>query len=221
MVFTGPIGSRLAEDNLLLSGVETDHRQVGQGIALLIGRDQIVARFRFTGRNESFHFQGKFDRDALVLDPDDFTPGGGSIPIDFGKLVPGVGFHLLVAEGNPPFLGVDIQDDHVHLLAFLHHLTGVTDFFRPGEVADVDQAIDPRFDLDENPEVGDVTDLAAQHRTRGIPLRNLLPGVGHQLLHAQGDLLTFVVDVQDLDFHDLTQGDHLARMFDMLRPTHL
>ena len=57
-----------------------------------------------------------------------------------------------------------------------------------------------------------------------VPMGNLgghgLPGAGRLLLQAQGDLFLLVVDVQDLDFDFLVDGDHLGGMADAA-PTHV
>ena len=57
-----------------------------------------------------------------------------------------------------------------------------------------------------------------------VPTGNLLgtalPRAGHLLFEAQGDLLLLVVDVQDLHFDLLVDGDHLGGMVDAA-PAHV
>src|SRR5690606_4704352 len=127
----------------------------------------------------------------------------------------------LVAKGNPASLLVDVQDDDIQLLALLDHLAGVANFLRPRQVRDVDQTVDSRLDLDEDTEVGDVSNGASQHRARRIASGNTDPWIRLELLHAERDLLVLLVDVEDLDLHQLSQGDHLARVANVLRPAHL
>ena len=68
-----------------------------------------------------------------------------------------------------------------------------------GQLGDVDETLDPFFDLDEgaegdqlgHPAVDDLVDLAV--------LEHLLPRVLLGLLEAQGDALPIAVDVEHLD----------------------
>ena len=50
---------------------------------------------------------------------------------------------------------------------------------------------------------------------------DLVPGVGLGLLHAQGDFLLVLVDVQDLDLDLVADVDQLAGVVDALGPAHL
>jgi hypothetical protein len=79
-------------------------------------------------------------------------------------------------------------------------------------VADVHQALDPGLQLDERAVVGDRDDLPLHPGADRIPLGDLLPGIGLQLLQAQTDPLTLPVDVQDLDLDLLADRDHLGRV---------
>ncbi len=82
------------------------------------------------------------------------------------------------------------------------------------------EAVDPRFDLDEDTEIGDVTHLPAEDGARRIALRDARPRIGLELLHSEGNLLPLLVDVQDLDLDELPERHHLTRMTNMLSPTH-
>ena len=95
--------------------------------------------------------------------------------------------------------------DDIQLLAFLDHIGRMLDALRPGEVGNVDQTVDAWLDLDKYTEVGDVADLATHDRSGGIALGDVLPRIGLELFHAQGYLLPFRIDVQDLHV------DHLAK----------
>ena len=72
------------------------------------------------------------------------------------------------------------------------------------------QAVDAFFDLDERAVVGDVADLALDHRAGRVLLGHALPGVLLDLLHAEADFLLVLVDLQDLDLDLLVLRDHFA-----------
>src|SRR5262249_50610170 len=107
------------------------------------------------------------------------------------------------------------------LVALLHDLGGVGHLLDPAHVADVQQAVDALLDLDEGAVVGEVADDAGDHRVGRVALGDLVPGVGHDLLHAQGDLLLVLVDVEHLDLDHVAGRDQLRRVRDAPRPRHL
>ena len=90
----------------------------------------------------------------------------------------------------------------------------------PRHFADVDQALDPLFELDERPVGHHVDHRALDARADGIFVFDRFPRAGRALLEAQGDLLLLVVDVQDLDFDFLVDRDQFGRMVDA-SPTHV
>ena len=85
----------------------------------------------------------------------------------------------------------------------------MADALGPGHFADVDQALDAFFELDEGPVAHHVDHGALDAAADGILLAHLFPGAGRLLLQAQGDLFLLVIDVQDLhldllvDLHDV------------------
>ena len=103
------------------------------------------------------------------------------------------------------------QHDDFDLVADVHQLAGMADALGPRHLADVDQAFDALFELDERAVAHDVDDRALDARCRpGTSSLDVLPRAGRLLLEAQGDLLLLAVDVQDLHFDLLVDRDHLA-----------
>src|SRR5438067_678793 len=128
---------------------------------------------------------------------------------------------LKQTQGDALLFLIDAEDDGLHFLALLEDFGGVADLFRPGEVGDVEEAVDAFFDLDEGAVVGDVADLAGDERSGRVFFGDALPGVFLDLLHAEGDLLLLFVDLQDFDLDLLALGDDLGGMIDALGPGHL
>src|SRR5882724_2544085 len=125
---------------------------------------------------------------------------------------PGVLFGLLHAERDLLFRLVDLQYDGFDRLADRHDLRGVAHVARPAHLGDVDQALDPRLELDERAVVRDRDDLALDARAHGVLRGHVLPGVRLQLLQAEADALALPVDVEDLDLDLLPDVDHLGRV---------
>src|SRR5690606_40901681 len=96
-------------------------------------------------------------------------------------------------------------------VALLEALRGMLDLLRPGDVRDVDETVDPLLETHEDPEVGDVADLARDARTDRVALLDHGPGILLDLLHAERDLPIALVDVEDDGLHLIADRDDLRR----------
>ena len=76
-------------------------------------------------------------------------------------LLPRIGLRLLEPERDALAVAIDVEHLDAHLLADLEDLGRVRDV-APGELGDVDQAVDA-VEVDERAEVDDVRDLAVDH----------------------------------------------------------
>ena len=134
---------------------------------------------------------------------------------------PGILAELLDAQREALAQLVDLEDLGLDIVTLLVALGWVTDPLAPGQVADVDQPVDAVLDAHEDAEVGDVADLALEHRADRVLLLDEIPGVVLELLHAEADALLLQVDVQDDRLDLLVQLDQLGRVLDPLVPGHL
>src|SRR5437870_3406326 len=125
---------------------------------------------------------------------------------------PGVFLGLFHAERDLLFRLVDLQYHGFNRLADRHDLRWVAHVARPAHLGDVDQALDPRLELDERAVVRDRDDLALHARAHRVLRGHVLPGVRLQLLQAEADALAFPVDVEDLDLDLLPDVHHLGRV---------
>ena len=96
----------------------------------------------------------------------------------------------------------------------------MADFAGPRHVADVEQSVDPLFDLDEGAVVGQIADGAADQGAGRITIGHFVPGIGLGLLHAERDFLLLFIDAQDDDFDFVVDVDQLVGMADSLGPRH-
>ncbi len=106
------------------------------------------------------------------------------------------------------------------LIADVDQFAGMIDPLGPGHFADVDQAFDPIFQLDEGPVGHHVDDFAGDRLPTGYFSSTFSHGLGRLLLQAEGDLLLLVVDVQDHDLKLVVDLDHLRGMADAA-PAHV
>src|SRR5262249_3349021 len=135
--------------------------------------------------------------------------------------LPRIVVHLFQAQGDALALLIDVEHDARHLVALADDLAGMGHLAHPAHVADVQETVDALLDLDEGAVVGQVAHHAADDRVRRIALGHLVPRIGLHLLHAQGDFLLLLVDVEDLHLDLIADGDQLAGVVDALGPAHL
>src|SRR5438445_3948761 len=134
---------------------------------------------------------------------------------------PRVGLDLLEPEGDPLVLAIEIQDLRLDLLALLEDLRRVTHVAGPGHIRDVQQAVDPRLELDEGAEIGEVPHPAEHPRAGLVPLLDRRPRIGLYLLHAERDALGGTIDVEHDHVDLVAHVDQLRRVPHATGPRHL
>ena len=135
-------------------------------------------------------------------------------------IVPRVGLGLLDTQRELLALGIDTEDSDVDLVADLDHFARVVDPPGPGHFADVHETFDAGFEFDERTVAHDIDDFARDGRADWELLGDVGPRVVLLLLESQSDLLLFAIDLKDLDFDFLVDGDHLGRVSDPF-PAHI
>src|SRR5262249_7708665 len=116
------------------------------------------------------------------------------------------------AERNAPALFVDLEHHHFDFVTQLHDLLRIDVLIGPVHFGDVHEAFDARFDLDERAVVGEVGDLAEHARALRITPTQSDPRILAELLHAQGNAVLLLVELEDLGGDLLADLHHLARM---------
>src|SRR5438034_1378285 len=130
------------------------------------------------------------------------------------EVVEGIAFELLDPERDPLALDVDREHLGLGLLALLEIAHRLLAGQRPGEVGKVHEAVDSALEPDENAEVGDRLDRAADLVPFLEVRSELFPGIGKALLHPEGDAPPLLVDLEDHDLHLVAERDHFRRMLD-------
>ena len=78
----------------------------------------------------------------------------------------------------------------------------------------MDEAFDAGLNFDEGAEVGQAGDRAGDALAGGEVFGRGLPGLGLELLEAEGDFLGFRVDAEDFDLDFLAHGEHIFGLAD-------
>src|SRR5687767_2078654 len=90
----------------------------------------------------------------------------------------------------------------------------------PRNVGNVDQAVNAVLNLDESPEVSQVSHSTMDTGTHLITFMKRLPGIILNLLHTEADATRLRINAQHFYF-DIVSGIHeLAGMFHTFRPAH-
>ena len=118
--------------------------------------------------------------------------------------------------------GIDRQHHRLQLLALLVVAHRLLPGSVPGDVGQVHQAVDVAGEADEDAEVGDRLDLAADFVAAVVVLGEFLtPRVRLALLEAEGDAAPLLVDVEHHDLDFLAGVHDLGRVDVLVRPVHL
>src|SRR5438132_13434057 len=92
------------------------------------------------------------------------------------------------------------------------------DLARPGNVRDVDHAIETFLELDESAIAGEVANLAFDAGAGREFLESFLPRVGFELANAKGNLLFLAIDAEHRGFDFLIDFEDIGRFGDALGP---
>src|SRR6185312_11533483 len=204
------------ERNALFLDVDVEHLRLHH-VALLVFLDHLLARTAPIEVGKMDHavdvaVEAEEETElGLILD---FAFHGGARRMLLGKSFPRVGQRLLEAERNPALHRIDLDHRNFDFLRGGDELARMDVLFRPGHFGDVDEAFDARFEFDEGAVVGDVGDAALHFGADRILRFDAFPRIALQLLHAEGDAVRLVIDLDDLNLHRLPNGEHVGRVID-------
>src|SRR5256884_362520 len=151
--------------------------------------------------HQAFDARLQFHEGAVrhEIDNPAFDPGADRI-LGF-DVVPWIGQFLLESEADTLFFAIDVEHDHVDLLADLEDFRGMPDA-PPAHVGNVQQAVET-VEVDECAEVGDVLDRALAD----VPRRHfgeqflaaLVAFLLNQLPTGENDILAILVDFDNFE----------------------
>jgi len=152
------------------------------------------------------------DEYAEVGDVLDLAGNGRAHRILLSDDIPRVGFELFHPERNALVFRIDAEHHGFHFVPHIEHLGRVANLFRPGHFGDVDQPLDPFFDFDEGAVIGQADHAPVDTRADGVLALRAGPGIGHQLLEAEGDPLVIAVEAEHHDLDPVPDLEQLGRM---------
>ena len=149
----------------------------------LIGLPLRVHRFGVVA--QAFDSVGDLDERAEAGQPQHLALEHIAHAMLFEEALPDIGLQLLHAQRQAAIVRLNGQNNRLDLVALLQHFGRMLDALGPAQVADVDQAVDAVFNLDERAEVGEVANLAFHHRSDRELLVQGLPRIRLKLLEAK------------------------------------
>ena len=163
-------------------------------------------------------FDAGFDLDECAVVGDENNLSGDLVAnLEVGiQVVPRMRGELLETKSNPLLLIVEVENDHLDLLAERDDLLGVVDT-APGEIGDVDETVHSAK-VHEHTVVGDVLDLAFEDLTL-LQFADEFSPLGFLLSLEQSfvrddHIVELLVDLDDLEVYRLT--DELIVIMDRL-----
>ena len=107
---------------------------------------------------------------------------------------------------------IHVQHHRFHLVANVDDLRRMLHPLGPGHLADVHQAFDTLFQLDERAVVGHADHASVNVRADRIALGGIQPRVGSELLEAQRYALLVAIELQHLHLDLVADLHQVARM---------
>ena len=162
----------------------------------------------------------EFDEGTVVRQVADSTADESPWWVLGCNLIPWIRLSLLHTQRDFLLVLVDAEDNHIDFVARIDQFGWVINSLGPGHFADVNEAFDAIFELDERTVGHDVDNFAADTSADGELGFDIVPGAGFFLLQSERDLFLFAIDVQNHDFDFLVDLHHLGWMVDAA-PAHV
>ena len=113
-------------------------------------------------------------------------------------------------EGKFLLFLADADHDGVDLLTVLQDIAGSVDSAGPREFADVNETLDPRFELHEGAVGNEASDFAADFEIHRIFLGDFVPWVFRHLFETEGNAEALFIDLENENFDLLTGLEHFG-----------
>ena len=159
--------------------------------------------------DKTFDTGGDFNECAVVGHNDNFTLNLVTNLEVSVKSIPGMGLELLKTEGDALALVVEVKYYYIEFLIEFNHFFGMA-YAAPRKVGDVDKTVNAS-EVDEYTVSGDVLNDTLEHLTSfefGDDVLLLLLELGFDKSLVRNDnILEFLVDLYNLEFHSLTNED--------------
>ena len=137
------------------------------------------------------------------------TGDDGALTVLTAILSKRIGGDLLEPQGDTLTLRIYLQYYSGKLVTLGEVANCLFTVLLPGNVREVNQAVDTAVQADEDTEIGNGLDLTGNTLALGVLLSELDPRIYAALLNTQGDATTLLIDIKTLNRNVLTDGNNL------------
>ena len=175
-----------------------------QRLSIFIGGFGLVA--------EAFDSLGDLDKCAECGDPQDFPVHHVANVMAREERFPDIGLQLLHAQGQTALVRFDGKHNRLHAIAFFQNFRRMFHTLGPAQIADVNQAVDAVFDLDEGSEVSEVANASFDGHADRELLMQRIPRVCCQLAHSQRNAALHRIHVEHHALYMIANVDHVISL---------
>src|SRR5690606_34472545 len=174
----------------------------------------------FGSAQVTFNAVSQFYGCAFSVNSSHFTVYDCAFLVQCNPVVERIFCELFNAQRDTLTLCVNLQNNCCDFVAFFVFTNCFFACNVPGDVRQVNQAVDAAVQADEDTEVSDRLDFTFNTVALVVGFRELLPWVVFALLQAQGDTTTFFVDIQNHNFHYVTNVNNFGWVDVFVGPVH-
>ena len=109
-------------------------------------------------------------------------------------ILPGIFVELFDTERKALIGGVEVKDDSLNGFTFFIDLARVFKAFTPGDIGDMNEAVDIIFDADKETEIGNILDFSLNLGADRVFVDKAVPGIRLDLFHAERDTAFFRIN---------------------------
>ena len=208
----------MAEDNTFVILIKLDNLEVELFVDFCLAAIFLNEVF---GSSETFNTVRQSNYSALVEHLNDSAFMHGTHCKYSFEYIPGIFFELLVTEAQATVVLVDLENFHFDIGTNLCEFAGVFDFLGPGQVADMDKAIDAFFDFNKYTEVGEVAHTGSVAAADRIFDFDIFPRIFLELFDTEAHLAVVAVEGKDYSLHFVADFQEILSGTEVLRPRHL
>ena len=208
----------MAENDTASHLIELKHLEGKLLVELSLGLVLLNKVFR---SGEALDAVLQLDYVTLVVLLDNGTLVDGANGEDGLEYIPGILLGLLVTKAEAAALLVNLQHYYLDVSTDLGNLGRMLNLLGPGEVRDVDEAVNTLLQLYKHAEVGKVANPCSMLAAHGIALLDILPRIVLKLLDAKRHLALCAIEVEHYSLHLVTYLEEVLSRAEVSAPAHL
>ena len=162
--------------------------------------------------NHTVNFIGQTNKQTKFGNVLDFAFDNRSDRMFFNICSPRVRSALFDAEADSSLFRINFENFNFNFLRSRNDFTRMNIFACPAHFGNVNQTFDTVFKFNKCAVIGDVGNLTGVNIIYFVFVCNILPRIFFKLLHAERNTLVVFIELNNLNFNGLTDGQNFARV---------